>query len=53
MLFRSQMLDIAKGVPNGNSAILYLVLSLLGFGIISMAIMQSELNHFETGVDGL
>lgn len=48
-----QMLDNAKGVPNGNSAILYLVLALFGFGIVSMAIMQSELNCFETGVDGL
>lgn len=48
-----QLLDNAKGVPNGNSAILYLVLALFGFGIVSMAIMQSELNHFETGVDGL
>lgn len=48
-----QALDNAKGVPGGNSGILYLVLALLGLGIVSMAIMQSELNHFETGVDGL
>lgn len=48
-----QALDNAKGVPNGNSGILYLVLALLGLGIVSMAIMQSELNHFETGEEGL
>lgn len=48
-----QMLDSAKGQPNGNSGILYLVLALFGLSIVSMAIMQSELNRFTTGYDGL
>lgn len=48
-----QMLDGAKGLPNGNSGILYLVLALFGFGIISLALMQSELNRFTAGYDGL
>lgn len=48
-----QMLDNAKGQPNGNSGILYLVLALFGLSIVSMAIMQSELNRFTTGQDGM
>lgn len=48
-----QMLDTAKGQPNGSSGILYLVLSLFGFSIVSMALMQSELNRFTTGYTGL
>lgn len=48
-----QFLDSAKGAPGGNSGILYLVLHFFGLGIVSLAIMQSELNRFTTGVDGL
>lgn len=38
-----------QGVPTGSLAILYLVLSLFGFGIISMALMQNEVNHYTPG----
>lgn len=48
-----QFLDAAKGVPGGNSGVLYLVLSIFGFSIIAWALMQSELNRFSTGYDGL
>lgn len=48
-----QMLDAAKGQPNGNSGILYLVLGLFGLSLVSLAIIQSELNRFTTGCDGL
>lgn len=37
---------VAKGIPSSNSGILYLILCLLGFGIIAWALMQSELNKF-------
>lgn len=48
-----QFLDEAKGTPGAYSGILYLVLSLFGFGIVSMALMQSELNRFTTGYNDL
>lgn len=37
---------VAKGIPSSNSGILYLILCLLGLGIIAWALMQSELNKF-------
>lgn len=48
-----QMLDSAKGQPNGSSGLVYLLLSLFGFNIIALALMQSELNRFTAGYDGL
>lgn len=48
-----QMLDQAKGQPNGYSGLVYMVLSIFGLDIISLALMQSELNRFTTGYDGL
>lgn len=35
-----------RGVPTGSLAILYLVLSIFGLDIVSMALMQSEINHY-------
>lgn len=34
------------GTPSSNSGIVYLLLSLFGFGIVSYALMQNELNKF-------
>lgn len=34
----------AKGLPNGSSAILYLLLQIFGLGIIGYALMQDSLN---------
>ena len=34
----------ARGMPNGNTGILYLVLSIFGLSIVSMALLQDELN---------
>lgn len=48
-----QFLDEAKGYPGGSSGILYMVLSIFGLDIIALALMQSELNRFTTGVDDL
>ncbi len=48
-----QFLDEAKGTPTAYDGVLYLVLSIFGLGIVSWALMQSELNHFTTGYDGL
>lgn len=48
-----RFLDDAKGQPNGYSGLVYLVLSIIGLDIVGLALMQSELNCFETGVDGL
>lgn len=40
--------DVVKGVEGGNSAILFLVLSLFGLGIVNYCIMQSTLNEHAT-----
>ncbi len=34
----------AKGLPSGNSGILYLLLSFFGLGIVAYALMQDSLN---------
>lgn len=39
-------LRMEQGLPTGYFAILYLLLSIFGFGIISYALMQSELNEY-------
>lgn len=53
-LYKSgEALDLVRrdrGEPTGSLAILYLVLGILGFGIISYALMQSELNKYATDV---
>ena len=35
----------ARGLSSGNSGILYLILTLVGLGIVSYALMQNELNQ--------
>ena len=45
---QGEKLDRAKsmrGVPSSNSGVLYLILELIGFGIIAWALMQNELNN--------
>ena len=37
------------GKPSGSTPIIYLLLSIFGFGIISLALMQNELNDFYLG----
>ncbi len=34
----------SRGVPGGNAGILYLILAIIGLGIVSLALMQDELN---------
>ena len=36
----------ARGMAGGNSGILYLILAIFGFGIVSYALMQDSLNKF-------
>lgn len=48
MYNQGEKIDIAKqnrGIPSSNSGILYLILSILGLGIVSYALMQNELNN--------
>lgn len=35
----------AKGMPSSNSGILYIILSFIGLGIVSYALMQNEINN--------
>ena len=45
---QGEKIDAAKanrGVASGNSGILYLILSILGLGIVAWALMQNELNQ--------
>lgn len=35
----------SRGLPSGNSGILYLILAIFGLGIVSYALMQNELNQ--------
>lgn len=44
---QGEKLDEAKtsrGIPSSNSGILYLILTIFGFGIVAYALMQNELN---------
>ncbi len=44
---RGEIIDQAKvrrGMPSGNSGILYLILAIVGLGIVSYALIQNELN---------
>lgn len=44
---QGEKIDAAKanrGVPSGNSGILYLILSIFSLGIVAWALMQNELN---------
>lgn len=44
---QGEKIDAAKanrGIPSSNSGILYLILSLFGFGIVAWALMQNEMN---------
>lgn len=40
-----------RGVPTGSQAILYLVLTVFGLGIVAYALIQSELNRYYYGGD--
>lgn len=45
---QGEKIDAAKanrGIPSSNSGILYLILTLFGFGIVAWALMQNELNQ--------
>ncbi len=35
----------AKGIPHDDRSIIYLILGLVGLGIISVCMMQNDLNH--------
>lgn len=37
--------DEMKGVENGNTAIMYLIIGLIGFSIINSCLAQSEINR--------
>lgn len=39
----------ARGMTSQNNGLLYLLLSLFGFSIVSWALLQSELNQFAEG----
>lgn len=41
--------NMQRGLPDGNNAIIYLLLSIFGFGIVSYALLQNELNKIATG----
>ncbi len=44
---QGEKIDAAKksrGMDSGNSGVLYLILTIFGFGIIAYALMQNELN---------
>lgn len=45
---QGEKVDFAKNkrsMPSSNSGVLYLILNLVGFGIIAYALMQNEINH--------
>lgn len=43
LLYQAQ---IKKGLPATDNSVLYLVLSILGVGVVNYCLMQSELNKF-------
>ena len=48
MYNQGRKIDMAKankGIPSSNSGILYLILSILGLGIVSYCLMQNEINN--------
>lgn len=40
------MMKVQKGLPSQNSSIIYLLLNLLGYGIIVSCLAQNEVNNF-------
>lgn len=42
---RIDQIKQSRGIPASNSGVLYLILSVLGLGIVSYCLMQNELNH--------
>lgn len=45
---QGEKIDVAKknrGIPSENTGVLYLILWLIGFGIVAEALMQNELNQ--------
>ncbi len=50
---RGELIDnyyVSRGYPPQSNAVLYLILSLIGLGLVSMAMMQSELNKISRGM---
>ena len=50
---RGELIDnyyVSRGYPPQSNAVLYLILSLVGLGLVSMALMQSELNKISRGM---
>lgn len=50
---RGEIIDnymASRGYPPQSNAVLYLVLSLFGLGLVSMSLMQSELNKIARGM---
>ncbi|MBR3269526.1 MAG: DUF4234 domain-containing protein [Oscillospiraceae bacterium] len=43
-------LNVQRGMPRTNNAVLYLVLNLFGLGIVTYCLMQSELNKVADGI---
>lgn len=35
----------SRGIPSSNSGVLYLILSIIGLGIVSYCLMQNEINQ--------
>lgn len=42
---RIDNIKASRGIPSNNSGVLYLILSILGLGIVSYCLMQNEINH--------
>lgn len=38
-------MKIQKGIPSSNSGLLFIILQLLGLGIVNYAVMQNEINQ--------
>lgn len=43
---RIDMMKNQRGIPSSNTGILYLILDLVSFGIITNALIQNELNNY-------
>lgn len=41
-------IKMSRGIPSSNSGILYLILGIVGFSIVSYALIQNELNNLQT-----
>ena len=50
---QGQRIDSRNGIPNGNKGILYLLLSIFGLSIVTLALIQDELNNTASTFDSL